>query len=236
MTVSLIIPAYNEEQRLTPFLLSLMKYVRQYPHNFKEILIIDDGSTDATRTIAERHIPKIPRLKIVSHARNRGKGAAIQAGVAAARGDLIIFMDADGATPISELPKMISALSQADIAVGNRWMTGAKTQRSSATRRLSGWAYRTYMKIFGLGDIDTMCGFKGYRRSAAKNLFHNLLEERWLFDTEIAYKAKKRGYTVANFPIRWTSRDGSKLSTMTLIKSGFKIWPLIRKINQAERH
>lgn len=234
MSVSLIIPAYNEERRLAPFLVSLVEYLRRHPKDIKEILVVDDGSTDATAEIVQRYRTRLPRLRLLRHAHNRGKGAAVKTGVGAALGDLIVFIDADGATSISELPKMVAALRHADIAVGNRWMTGAKTQRHSSLRWLSGLVYRTYMRLFGLGTIDTMCGFKGYRRPVAHNLFRDLREERWLFDTEISYRARRRGYTVDNFPIRWTSQDGSKLSTFTLIKSALKIWPLIHRIRKTE--
>lgn len=234
MSISLIIPAYNEERRLAPFLTTVAHYVRRHPNDLKEILVVDDGSTDATGRIARQHQTRLARLKVIRHSQNQGKGTAVRSGIMAARGEAIVFMDADGATPIGEVPKMIQALKNADIAVGNRWMRGAKAERHSPIRRLSGWANRTYMRLFGLGATDVMCGFKGYQRSVAHDLFKNLQEERWLFDTEIAYKAKRRGYTVANFPIRWTSQDGSKLSTFTLVKSALKIWPLIRRIKKAE--
>ncbi len=234
MPVSLIIPAYNEEKRLGPFLLDIAKYIERHPQELREIIVVDDGSTDSTKKVVSRYQHKMKRLKLVALPYNRGKGAAIKHGVETARGDLIIFMDADGATPIGELPKMIEVLNTHDIGIGNRWLAGAKTERHSSLRRLSGWVYRHYMMLYGLGAYDTMCGFKGYRRSVAQDLFRELLEERWLFDTEIAYKARRRGYTIANVPIRWTSQDGSKLSTLTLGKSALKIWPLIRRIKKQQ--
>lgn len=229
--ISLIIPAYNEEQRLAPFLDSLTSFIQQHPGMLQEIILVDDGSKDKTVTVAQSYTGKIPILKILRQEKNRGKGAAIRAGVMQATGSEIVFMDADGATDASEIPKMIAALKNADIAIGNRFMAGAKTTRHSPLRTLSGFAYRTYMAFFGLGNIDTMCGFKGYKRAVAQHLFKDLLEERWLFDTEIAYKAAQKGYKIVNFPITWESKDGSKLPTSTLIKSAFQIWPLIRRIN-----
>lgn len=220
MRLSLVIPAYNEEKRLPAFLQSLRGV-----SGMDEIIIVDDGSTDRTAQMAQG-------FRVIRHEKNRGKGAAVRTGVMAAQGELIIFMDADGATPITELPKMIQALQSADIAVGNRFLPGAKTERHSTLRKLSGWIYRKYMSLFGLGEIDTMCGFKGYRAAAARDLFKDLAEERWLFDAEITYKAVHRGYKIKNFPITWTSKDGSKLDTKTLIKTAFQIWPLIRKIDK----
>jgi len=234
MKASLIIPAYNEEQRLGGFFNDVAKYLQRHQNQVREIILVDDGSSDQTVRIAESYQRRLTALRILKHAKNRGKGAAVQTGVQAARGDVIVFMDADGATDISELPKMLNALGNADIAVGNRWMPGAQTDRGSSLRRLSGWVYRTYMRLFGLGKIDTMCGFKGYQRPVAKKLFRHLIAERWLFDTEIAYKAVRGNYRITNFPIRWVSKDGSKLDTKTLLKTAFQIWPLIKQIRDQE--
>jgi glycosyltransferase involved in cell wall biosynthesis len=232
MKISLVIPAYNEAKRIDPFLRSIVTYYARHPKDIREIIVVDDGSHDETVKIAQKHSQHLP-IRIIQHQHNQGKGAAVQTGMLAARGDAAVFMDADGATPISELPKMLLALEKADVAVGNRWMKGAKTERHSLLRSLSGWTYRTYMRLFGLGHIDTMCGFKGYRQSVIHKLFTNLIDPGWLFDTEIAYKTIIHGYSVINFPIRWTSKDGSKLSTRTLIKSAFSIWPLIRQIKKS---
>lgn len=232
MKVSLIIPAYNEAKRLGPFLESITRYTTKHPLEIAEIIVVDDGSTDATAAIAESFTQKISGLRVHQLNSNQGKGAAVQAGVMPASGDYIIFMDADGATPITELPKMITALEQAPIAIGNRWIPGAQTERHSSLRRLAGWVYRLCMRLFGLGAVDTMCGFKGFHRQVARALFTNLHEKRWLFDTEITYKARQRGYVIKNFPIEWESKDGSKLSTRALIKSALAIWPLIHRLKQ----
>ncbi len=234
MSVSLIIPAYNEEERIAPFLSSIVKYVQSHPTSIFEVIVVDDGSTDGTAAIAKEAGLHLPNLEVISLPRNQGKGAAIQTGVAAARGEYIVFMDADGATGIDEMPRMTDALAQYDIAIGNRWMQGARAERHSYLRLVSGFAYRTYMKLFNLGNIDTMCGFKGYKREVAKSLYRDLREKRWLFDTEIAYRAIRRRYSIHNFPIAWESKDGSKLDTMTLISSALQILPLILKIRAEE--
>jgi glycosyltransferase involved in cell wall biosynthesis len=232
MTLSLVIPAFNEEQRLRPFLASISEYVLTHPSGIDELLVIDDGSTDQTVEVANAFKSQLLMLSVIKHVENQGKGAAVQTGVLAAQGDYIVFMDADGATSINELPRMLSALGSAQVAIGNRWMAGAKTARHSFMRVVAGWANRQYMHLFGLGEIDTMCGFKGYHRDSARVLFKDLLEKRWLFDTEIAYKAKRLGLSIKNFPITWESKDGSKLSTFTLVKAAFNIWPLIHRLNR----
>lgn len=228
MKVSLIIPAYNEELRLPAFLDEVLAYTSKHPDQVSEIIVVDDGSTDGTADIVRRR----PIAKLLQTKANRGKGAAVREGVMAAGGDCIVFMDADGATPITEFPKMIEALISHDIGIGNRWVGGAHVRKSTALRHVAGWVYKTYMGLFGLGVIDTMCGFKGYRRDVARSLYQNLIEKRWLFDTEITYKAIRRGYTIKNFPIDWESKDGSKLGSLTLIKSAFQILPLILKIRR----
>lgn len=234
MGLSLIIPAYNEESRLGKFLETVVAYDRQHPQDIDEILVIDDGSSDKTREVAGEYQKKLAKITVRTHTQNQGKGAAVRTGVLAAKSDVIVFIDADGATPITELPKMIRALKESDAAVGNRFLPGAKTERHSLLRKLSGFVYRKYMSFFGLGEIDTMCGFKGYQAPIAKKLFQNLIENRWLFDAEIAYKAVHTRYTIKNFPIEWTSKDGSKLDTKTLLKTAFQIWPLINKIKSHE--
>ena len=234
MTISLVIPAYNEEKRIIPFLKSIKEELERSPQLLSEIIVVNDGSTDSTAKVVSQFADIMPSLTLLDLKENQGKGGAVQAGVMKSTGDAIVFMDADGATPASELPKMAKELAQSDIAIGNRWMPGANTERHSFLRQFSGWLYRNYMALFGLGAIDTMCGFKGYKNEVAKDLFSDLIEKKWLFDTEIAYKAVKRGYSIKNIPIEWESKDGSKLDTVTLIKSALAIFPLLQKINTLE--
>ena len=233
--ISLVIPAYNEEKRIVPFLDSIARYIAAHPNDIKEIIVVDDGSTDATKQVAIQAGATIPGFVLISQPKNMGKGAAVQAGVMAAKNDYVVFMDADGATDISELPKMKQALDGYDIAIGSRWLAGSIMERHSWLRSVSGYLNRAYMRLFGFGEIDTMCGFKGYKTSIARDLYKDLQEQRWLFDTEIAYRALCRNYRIHNFPIAWESKDGSKLDTTTLITSAFSILPLIMNIKKHER-
>jgi glycosyltransferase involved in cell wall biosynthesis len=231
MAVSLIIPAYNEEQRLKPFLDSVVIFQGTSPGLIGQIVVVDDGSSDATASIAERYAQQLP-LQVIRHQQNQGKGAAVQTGVLQATEKYVVFIDADGATPITELPKMVTELKNTPVVIGNRWMKGATTVRHSTLRRLSGYLNRKYMSLFGLGDVDTMCGFKGFERTTAQHLFRALSEKRWLFDTEIMFSARRQGYALKNIPIAWQSKDGSKLSTAALLKSAWQIYPLIRRLKK----
>lgn len=226
--VSLVIPAFCEERRLPSFLAELATWNRQHGP-LEEVIVVDDGSTDRTAAVAESFRDRLP-LRVIRFPENRGKGAAVQAGVQASAGDVIIFVDADGATGPAEIPNMITALGRAPVAVGNRWLPGAEVREREAFRAFSGWVYRTYVGFFGLGGIDTMCGFKGFRREVARELFSKLLHERWLFDTEIMLHARRRGIRIENFPIAWTSKHGSKLRPAVLVKALFEIPVLAWKV------
>lgn len=222
---SLVIPAYNEEHRLPTFLAELSDFHQAHPDAVGEILVVDDGSTDRTSAIAAAFANRLP-LRVIHLPENRGKGAAVQRGIQEARGDTVIFMDADGATAPGELPRLIAALTSAPIAVGNRWIPESRVEDRELLRRFSGWLYRTYVGFFGLRGIDTMCGFKGFRTDTARLLFQHLHTGGWLFDTEVMLRARRKGYRITGVPIRWTSKHGSKLRVSVLIKSVFHI-PLL---------
>lgn len=222
MNVSLVIPAYNEEERLPAFLESLARFHQISKAHIVEVLMVDDGSSDRTSTVAEQFSNRLP-LRVIRLPQNRGKGAAVQTGVKESHGDAVIFMDADGATGPEELPKLLAGLEQKPIAVGNRWMQGSIVADRELFRAFSGWVYRTYVGFFGLAGVDTMCGFKGFRRDAAKKLFSSLTEERWLFDTEVMLRARRHGIPIENVPISWTSKHGSKLKLSALVRSFFQI-------------
>ncbi|MDP3685669.1 MAG: glycosyltransferase family 2 protein [bacterium] len=241
MTVSLIIPAYNEEGRLPAFLEDLATFQRsarlpdgQARCPLTEVLVVDDGSSDRTAAVAHLFEDLLP-LRVTQLPSNRGKGAAVRKGVFESRGDAIIFMDADGATAPAELPKLLAALERAPIAVGNRWMPESRVDGREPFRAVSGWIYRAYVDLFGLRGIDTMCGFKGFRRDAAHKLFATLREERWLFDTEVMLRARRQGYAIEHVPIRWVSKHGSKLNLPALIRSSFQI-PFLAARVAAEPH
>jgi glycosyltransferase involved in cell wall biosynthesis len=187
-----------------------------------EVLVVDDGSTDGTAAVAERFTAHLP-LRVIRLSENRGKGAAVREGVLAASGDAVVFMDADGATPPDVLAAMAQALNTFPVVVGNRWITGSHVRDREPFRAFSGWVYRTYVGLFGLRGIDTMCGFKGFRHEVARSLFEHLLHERWLFDTEVMLRARHRKIPIGRVPISWTSKHGSKLHPSVLVRAFFEI-------------
>lgn len=233
--VTLVIPAYNEEERLPKFLDALATYLDTHRDLVQAVLVVDDGSRDRTADIAMSYAKRLPGFRLLKQSTNRGKGAAIQYGVNEAKTNAVTFMDADGATPPDALPSMINALQNAPIAVGNRWSTEARAHGQTFFRALSSRALRAYMHLFGLGNVDTMCGCKAFRSEIAKRLFNPLLEERWLFDQEILFRARLLGLKIANIPIHWTSQRGSKLKPSTLLLSAvrlpivlFRVWSILR--------
>ncbi len=232
MSLTIVVPAYNESKRILPFLAELRNFINANRDLEIKVTIVNDGSTDNSLEIVNDFIRDDIHFAVLSYEKNRGKGAAVQYGVKDADSDFIIFMDADGATRPTEIPKMLQNLKNADIAIGNRWLAESKVEKRTFLRQLSSWVYRNYMRLFSLGGIDTMCGFKGFRKDVAKKLFANLFDERWLFDTEICYKAKRMKYKIVNFPINWESKQGSKLKSSTIIKSFFAIPILIWQVKK----
>lgn len=232
MTLTLIIPAYNEEERLPRFLADLAVYALSQPHLLKEVLVVDDGSTDRTSAIAETYRERLPQLRLLRQPRNLGKGLAVQRGINDATADAVVFMDADGATPASALLDLPQHLGQAPIVVGNRWMRGAETRGRTPLRALSGWGIRLYMGLFGLGDVDTMCGFKGFQRSVALRLFNPLFEGRWLFDQEVLFRARRLGYGIKSIPVHWTSQRGSKVRLSTMFQAVVQLPRLLLRVRR----
>lgn len=212
MQASIIVPFYNEELRTRPFLDVLLDY-----DNPKwEFLFVNDGSTDATLQILNEY--KFINKKIISYKKNRGKGYAIKSGVSAAKGRYIIFIDADGSIHPSQIKNMLQHLKKYDAVVGTR--TSKKSHvEVPFFRKLTGIAFNRYANLlFGINVEDTLCGFKGFKGEAAKTLFRNLIDNRWIFDVEVFYKIRKNNYSLCLMPIKWTYRDKSKMTIADVVR------------------
>lgn len=231
-SLALILPAFDEEARLGPALDELFGYLGRRGEHAREgapgaaglpaeirVLVVDDGSTDGTAALvtarpeANGHAPAGTSLQLLS-VPHGGKGAAVRAGMLAADADLIVFMDADMATPPDQLPLLIDALADHDVALGSRIQPDGSDMRTSqpAYRRALGWVFHLLASVWVVGSVqDTQCGFKGFSRAAAHDLFEAQRIRSIVFDIELIYLARRRGYSIAIVPIRWSDRRGSRM-------------------------
>jgi dolichyl-phosphate beta-glucosyltransferase len=242
-SLAIVLPAYNEEVRLGPALDELFAYLCETPRMAPvRVLVVDDGSTDATAAIVKARpeyvedgaaasdaLSDCPILELLSIAHG-GKGCAVKAGMLAADADLILFADADMATPPDQLPKLVAALETADIALGSRIQPDGSDMRATQPpfRRLVGRLFRFAAQLWVTGPVrDTQCGFKGFRRQVAADLFSRLRITSIVFDVDLIYLARKRGYRIAIVPITWADRRGSRMHARP--KLALRVaWDLVR--------
>jgi dolichyl-phosphate beta-glucosyltransferase len=231
-SLTIVLPAFNEADRIGPALDELFGYLGRRGEAARdgergaaflpprvEVLVVDDGSTDNTaelvraRPEASTTGPDNPSLGVMT-VPHGGKGAAVRAGMLVAEGDLVVFADADMATPPDELVKLVEALDEADVALGSRIQPDGSDMRKSQPpyRRLLGRGFHALASAWVIGPVkDTQCGFKGFRRAVAHDLFERQLIESIVFDVEVIYLARRRGYGIAVVPIRWADRRGSRM-------------------------
>lgn len=211
MFLSVIIPAYNEEKRLPATLETVLDYLKRKKFTF-EVIIVDDGSQDGTKKSLS-HFRHNEQVKLISYEKNQGKGYAIQQGVSKAEGDLILFLDADHATPIEELDRFLPHIEQNEVVIGSRYIKGSDIQRKQPlARRIIGRLGNLFIQVFFLPKIkDTQCGFKLFHTTCAKILFQDLQIKRFGFDIEILYKARKKGFAIHEVPVSWLHMGESRL-------------------------
>jgi len=213
LTYSIVIPAYNEGVRLRPTLHALIRHVQEQNWD-AEILVVNDGSTDDTAQIVREYGKTHPQVLLLENPGNRGKGFSVRNGMLHARGDLCLFSDADLSSPITEAQKLFDAIAQgADIAIGSRWLRAElQTERQPLYRQAFGRIYNLVLRIFlGLRFADTQCGFKAFRRDAAQRIFPLQRIERWGFDPEILFLARRAGLRVEEVPVLWAHSEGTRL-------------------------
>lgn len=211
--LSLVLPLYAEERRLGPALDALRAALAQYGLR-GEIVAVDDGSRDGTPALLAAEAARDPRLSVVTLSTNQGKGAAVRAGVLAARGDVVVFCDADMSTDLEALPRMLARLEAgADVVYGSRRAFGAQVLvRQPRVRELAGRVFSALARRVADPAVrDFTCGFKGFRATAARALFGPLRTRRWAFDAEVAHRARKLGLAREELPVRWTQRGASKV-------------------------
>jgi dolichyl-phosphate beta-glucosyltransferase len=230
-SLTVVLPAFNEEDRLGPALDELFGYLRRRGGPAREgttgagalpakirVLVVDDGSSDGTAALV-RARPEFskprPGLRLdLLEVPHGGKGAAVQAGMLAADMDLVIFADADMATPPDQLPKLVAALADHDVALGSRIQADGRDMRRSQPvyRRLLGRVFHLIASVWVIGPIkDTQCGFKGFSRASAEDLFSRQKVTSIVFDVELIHLARRRGYRIAVVPIQWSDKRGSRM-------------------------
>ncbi len=215
-SLSIVIPAYNEERRLPATLETVRRYLETKSLDFVEIVVVDDGSRDGTAALVEKAAAADARIRLVKNPGNRGKGYAVRHGMQEARGEWILFSDADLSAPIEELDQLEAAIERAgaDGAIGSRALDRALVgKHQSAFREFSGRVFNLVMRLVtGLPYRDTQCGFKMFRRDVARELAARQQSDGFGFDVEILYIAKKRRLRILEVPVRWFNVEGTKVS------------------------
>jgi glycosyltransferase involved in cell wall biosynthesis len=212
--LSIVIPAYNESARIENALHRVLACIAERGWD-AQVLVVDDGSKDDTAAIVQRWMATHPRLHLIQNPGNKGKGYSVRNGLLQAAGDIVMFTDADLSAPMEEAERLIAALEYgADVAIGSRWMDRTRqTIHQPLYRQFFGrcfnWVTRTVM---GLPFKDTQCGFKAFRRDAAQTIFRLQTIERWGFDPEILFIARKLKYTIVEVPVTWGHDERSRIS------------------------
>ncbi len=217
--LSIVLPIYNEALVLERSLAELFAYLEGLGESF-EVVAADDGSSDRSPDILAAWAAREPRLVVTRHTPNRGKGAAVRAGMARASGELQVFMDADLSTPLEELPGLLGALrSGYDVVLGNRRSPGSRIERRQPFLRE--WLGRGFTfltrTLLAPGVQDFTCGFKGFRREAAQAIFARSTLDGWAFDAELVVIAEVHGFKLVQVPVAWRHEDDTKVRLLRAV-------------------
>ena len=228
-TYSIVIPAYNESERIVATLDKVLAHIAQ-ERWVAEIVVVNDGSRDDTAEIVRRYGRQNAAVRLVENPGNRGKGFSVRNGMLHANGETILFSDADLSSPIYEAKKLFAALEAgADIAIGSRWLRSeTQTQRQSLLRQVFSRTYNILLRLLlGLRFKDTQCGFKAFKREAAQQIFPRQRIERWGFDPETLYLARKAKLRVDEIPVEWANDDRSKVNP---VRDGMRMFTEILRV------
>jgi len=226
---SIIIPAYNEAARLGATLQRVLEYIRAQRWN-AEVIVVNDGSRDNTADLVREYASANPVLRLLENPGNRGKGYSVRNGMLHANGEILLFSDADLASPIEEAPKLFEAIeSGADVAIGSRWLRPElQKQRQSLLRQLYGRIFNIALRLLlGLKFKDTQCGFKVFTRSSARAIFPLQQIERWGFDPELLYLARRKKLRVTEVPVEWSHQEGTRISPL---RDGLRMFSEVLRI------
>jgi dolichyl-phosphate beta-glucosyltransferase len=230
VTATLVIPAYDESRRIEPSLRVVSDFVRTRPGGWDwEVILVDDGSSDGTTAVARRVAEEegLP-LQVLTHGENRGKGAAIRTGVLASRGDPVLVSDTDLSTPLTEWVKLFERLPTHPIAIGSRALDDNLVRRRQPLYRVAaGKVGNLLVRLFAVPGIrDTQCGFKLFRGDLARELFSQAKIDRFAYDMEILFLARRRGIAIAEVPVLWFNSPESKVSLIRDLPR--TLWDLLR--------
>lgn len=210
---SIVVPAYNERARIGKTVEQILSHLRRQAWN-AEVVIVDDGSRDETFQIASQFAAENPQVRVIQNPGNQGKGYSVRNGMLNARGEILLFTDADLSSPIAEAVKLFAALEQgADVAIGSRWLDPSlQFQRQPLKRRVMSRTFNLYLRgLLAFPYRDTQCGFKAFTRRAAQMIFPRQRITRWGFDPEILYLAHSLGLKVAEVPVSWGHDERSTI-------------------------
>jgi glycosyltransferase involved in cell wall biosynthesis len=215
-THSIVVPAYNESERLATSIPKVLEYVGSRGLR-AEVIVVNDGSRDDTAEVVQRFAAADPMIVLVENPGNRGKGYSVRNGMLHARGEVALFTDADLSSPITEADKLFSALANgADVAIGSRWLQRElQTERQPLLRQMYGRLFNLGLRIvLGLGYKDTQCGFKAFNRRAIDTIFSRQKIERWGFDPELLFLAKKFRLKSTEVAVEWAHDHRSKINPL----------------------
>jgi glycosyltransferase involved in cell wall biosynthesis len=216
LTYSIVIPAYNESERIQSSLNKIVSFLSAQPWQV-EVLVVNDGSRDNTAEIVRQFAAQHSYIRLIENPGNRGKGYSIRNGMLQASGDVVLFSDADLSAPITEAPKLFREIENgADVAFGSRWLIAKmQTERQSILRQIAGRLYNVFMRVLlGLPYKDTQCGFKAFSRKAVDTIFPRQRIERWGFDVELLFLARKFRLNIVEVPVEWAHDDRSKINPL----------------------
>lgn len=219
-TLTIVIPAYNESKRILKNLIEIDSYIsKKSLKNLVKTIIVNDGSTDDTEEVVNNWISEKSQseFSLIGYTKNRGKGYAIKEGFLNSKSDFILYTDADGASPIEEVEKLLDAISEGyDVACGSRVMENESSSvKMAIKRRFIGLMFHIILGFLSLNFIkDTQCGFKLFKSDVAKKLAFNQKCFNFSFDIEYLFLAKKLGYKIKEVPINWYHVKGSKVNLL----------------------
>ena len=232
--LSIVVPAYNEARRLPPSLRAIDRYLRDGGHR-GELIVVDDGSADETGDLVAALAAEGLQVQLIRHEANQGKGAAVRTGVMAASGDVVLFTDADLSTPIDDVERLLAAIREgADVAIGSRALDRSLIAvHQPWIRDRMGRVFNLFVQLILLPGLkDTQCGFKAFRGGVAQELFGATQTDGFEFDTEVLYRARRRGLVTREIPVHWRDSPDTRVNAMfdspRMLLGLFRIRRLVR--------